>query len=90
MPNYDPTRRERKQSGRQSQNVIYVLTEFALELMRVLDAFNAENFQSDGKLRIGEYFSHFGIFAAFKPIKPPAHIHTHIHLYTYTKNAIDA
>lgn len=57
LPNYDPARRERKQSGRQSQNVIYVLTEFALELMRVLEAFNAENFQSDGKLRIGKYFS---------------------------------
>ncbi|XP_055322091.1 adenylyl cyclase X E-like isoform X2 [Sitodiplosis mosellana] len=52
-PRYDPSKRERKQSGRQSQNVVYVLTEFALELMRILEAFNTENFQSDGKLRIG-------------------------------------
>lgn len=52
-PKYDPTKRERKQSSRQSQNVVYVLTEFALELMRILEAFNTDNFQSDGKLRIG-------------------------------------
>lgn len=52
--NYDPNRRERKQSSRQSQNVVYVLSEFALELMRILDAFNTENFQSEGKLRIGK------------------------------------
>lgn len=55
-PKYDPSKRERKQSSRQSQNVVYVLTEFALELMRKLEAFNTENFQSDGKLRIGAIF----------------------------------
>lgn len=54
QPNYDPSKRERKQSTRQSQNVVYVLTEFALELMRILEAFNQENFQSDGQLRIGK------------------------------------
>lgn len=55
-PKYDPSKRERKQSSRQSQNVVYVLSEFALELMRILEAFNTENFQSDGKLRIGANF----------------------------------
>lgn len=69
LPNYDPARRERKQSGRQSQNVIYVLTEFALELMRVLEAFNAENFQSDGKLRIGKVFLDFVTFARWVEMK---------------------
>lgn len=54
QPNYDPSKRERKQSTRQSQNVVYVLTEFALELMRILEDFNHENFQSDGQLRIGK------------------------------------
>lgn len=58
-PRYDPSKRERKQSSRQSQNVVYVLSEFALELMRILEAFNTENFQSDGKLRIGKRFSSF-------------------------------
>lgn len=53
-PSYDPATRERKQSSRQSQNVVYVLSEFALELMRSLDKFNKENFQTDGKLRIGK------------------------------------
>lgn len=50
---YDPSKRERKQSSRQSQNVVYVISEFALELMRSLDAFSKENFQNDGQLRIG-------------------------------------
>lgn len=53
-PRYDPRTRERKQSSRQSQNVVYVLSEFALELMRSLDSFNKENFQSEGKLRVGK------------------------------------
>lgn len=51
-PRYDPKTRERKQSSRQSQNVVYVLSEFALELMRILDNFNKDNFQ-EGCLRIG-------------------------------------
>lgn len=51
---YDPSKRERKQSSRQSQNVVYVISEFALELMRSLDAFSKENFQNDGQLRIGK------------------------------------
>lgn len=53
-PRYDPSKRERKQSSRQSQNVVYVLAEFALELMRILETFNKENFQSDGKLKVGK------------------------------------
>lgn len=54
-PGYDPATRERKQSSRQSQNVVYVLSEFALELMRSLDAFSKENFQNDGQLRVGRF-----------------------------------
>lgn len=65
IPKYDPSKRERKQSSRQSQNVVYVLTEFALELMRILEAFNTENFQSDGKLRIGMNFSVFYLLFRF-------------------------
>lgn len=61
-PKYDPSKRERKQSSRQSQNVVYVLSEFALELMRILEAFNTENFQSDEKLRIGTNLVLFSIF----------------------------
>lgn len=74
-PRYDPSKRERKQSSRQSQNVVYVLTEFALELMRILEAFNTENFQSDGKLRIGMRFSSFihFFFLSF-PLFPPQFI----------------
>lgn len=52
-PRYNPATRERKQSSRQSQNVVYVLSEFAIELMRSLDTFSKENFQNDGQLRIG-------------------------------------
>lgn len=55
LPAYDPLRRARKPSSRQSQNVVYVLTEFALELMRILQTFNEENFQNDGQLRIGRW-----------------------------------
>lgn len=53
-PSYDPATRERKQSSRQSQNVVYVLSEFALELMHSLDAFSKENFQNDGQLSVGK------------------------------------
>lgn len=68
-PKYDPSKRERKQSSRQSQNVVYVLSEFALELMRILEAFNTENFQSDEKLRIGTNLVLFSIF--FIVVSPP-------------------
>lgn len=47
-----------RHSCRQSQNVVYVLTEFALDIMKALETFNNDNFKSEGMLRIGnvEYF----------------------------------
>lgn len=79
-PRYDPRTRERKQSSRQSQNVVYVLSEFALELMRILDAFNTENFQSDGKLRIGEFKKEFIIssFLVFQSSEEFRLMHTKV------------
>lgn len=44
-----------KHSSRQSQNAVYVLTEFALDIMKTLENFNNDNFKSEGMLRIGEY-----------------------------------
>lgn len=43
-------------SSRQSQNAVYVLTEFALDIMKTLDNFNNDNFKSEGMLRIGQFF----------------------------------
>ncbi len=43
-----------KHSSRQSQNPVYVLTEFALDIMKALEAFNNDNFKSEGMLRIGK------------------------------------
>lgn len=45
-----------RQSSRQSQNAVYVLTEFALDIMKALEAFNNDNFKSEGMLRIGKHF----------------------------------
>lgn len=45
-----------KHSSRQSQNAVYVLAEFALDIMKTLDNFNNDNFKSEGMLRIGEYY----------------------------------
>lgn len=42
-----------KGSFRKNQNVVYVLAQFALEIMRALNYFNQENFKTNGKLRIG-------------------------------------
>lgn len=45
-----------RHSSRQSLNAVYVLTEFALNIMKALDNFNNDNFNSEGKLRIGKHF----------------------------------
>lgn len=45
-----------RQSSRQSQNAVYVLAEFALDIMKVLETFNNDNFKSEGMLRIGKLF----------------------------------
>lgn len=57
--NYEPkrtneTEKDFKHSSRQSQNVVYVLTEFALGIMKALETFNNDNFKSEGMLRIGK------------------------------------
>lgn len=38
---------------RKTHNAAYVLAQFALEIMQALYSFNAENFKTDGQLRIG-------------------------------------
>lgn len=43
-----------KHSSRQSQNAVYVLAEFALDIMKALENFNNDNFKSEGMLRIGK------------------------------------
>lgn len=43
-----------RHSSRQSQNAVYVLAEFALDIMKVLETFNNDNFKSEGMLRIGK------------------------------------
>ncbi|XP_055841976.1 adenylyl cyclase X E [Episyrphus balteatus] len=51
--------RQRKISSRQSNNVVYVMAQFALDLMKTLHSFNVENLQCEsnqsdaGMLRIG-------------------------------------
>lgn len=45
-----------KHSSRQSQNAVYVLAEFALDIMKALETFNNDNFKSEGMLRIGKSF----------------------------------
>ena len=54
-----------KHNLRQSNNPVYVLTEFALNLMRILKTFNEENFQNYNNnkelLRIG--ISHGNVMA---------------------------
>ncbi|XP_063700963.1 adenylyl cyclase X E [Culicoides brevitarsis] len=61
-----------KQNQRKSQNVVMVLTEFALDLMRNFQKFNVENFKdtSPGLLRIG--ISHgkvmAGVVGSSKPL----------------------
>ncbi|XP_037906925.1 adenylyl cyclase X E isoform X2 [Hermetia illucens] len=77
--NKPESERIRKQSSRQSHNVVYVLTEFALELMKALQTFNRENFQFEnvrgeknhnGMLRVG--ISHgeimAGVVGSSKPL----------------------
>lgn len=54
---------------RKCQHPVYVLTQFALELMRVLDNFNEENFKNDGLLRIG--ISHGNVMAGVVGSKKP-------------------
>lgn len=39
--------------SRKCKSVAFVLAQFGLELMRVLDNFNKENFNTTGSLRIG-------------------------------------
>lgn len=62
--------KEVRTKPRPSQNVVYVLAEFALEIMRALNNFNLENFKSNGQLRIG--ISHgtimAGVVGSSKPL----------------------
>lgn len=67
-----PARKISKQGTKASENVVFVMTEFALELMKSLQAFNRENFQQEDdtmndyqfQLRIGKDFLHI-IFEFF-------------------------
>jgi hypothetical protein len=54
-----------KKNTRKSQNVVIVLADFALKLMKALQRFNIENFleTNPGQLRIGEYFWFYIIYA---------------------------
>lgn len=58
-----------RRKARKCQHPVYVLSQFALELMRVLDNFNEENFKNDGLLRIG--ISHGNVMAGVVGSKKP-------------------
>lgn len=54
-------KKDKKQGLKEAESVVYVMTEFALELMKSLEAFNRENFQQEDdslnhqfQLRIGK------------------------------------
>lgn len=57
-------KKDKKQGTKAAESVVFVMTEFALELMKSLQAFNRENFQQEDdsmndyqfQLRIGEGF----------------------------------
>jgi adenylate cyclase len=65
-------RRKHKTSVRQSNNVVVTLTEFALELMRVLRKFNNEKFKNKKplELRVGISYGSVmaGVVGASKPL----------------------